>query len=89
MASPQCKHYEKEGLVVPSNLKRSTFTVGVVDNIDHNPTPTSSKTHFMEQESISMFQVITEKSTDRVWQDFPQLWLSFQSKNLMGSVKSR
>ena len=72
MTSPQCNHYEKEGSVVPSNFKSNSFTVGVVDNIDHNPTSTSSKNSF-HGTTISIFQVTTEKSTDRVWPKFPRL----------------
>ena len=56
----------------PSNLKSNSFTVGVVDNIDHNPTSTSSKNSF-HGTTISIFQVTTEKSTDRVWPKFPRL----------------
>lgn len=49
------KHYETLGAVVPSILRYHIFTVGAVDNIDHNPSSTSAQSAF-HGTGISLFQ---------------------------------
>ena len=44
-----CAQFEADGIVCPSKLKKSLFTTGSVDNIDHNPSSVQLKTHFTEQ----------------------------------------
>ena len=41
-----CSQFEKGGVVVPLALHQGVFTAGVVDNIDHNPTSTTSTDSF-------------------------------------------
>ena len=40
------ERYEREGVVCPSKLKGELFTTAAVDNIDHNPSSTSSQGSF-------------------------------------------
>lgn len=47
--------YSEEGVVCPSDLQRGLFTMAAMDNIDHNPTSTTSTTSF-HGTSISLFQ---------------------------------
>ena len=47
--------YVKDGVVCPQLLRRGLFTTAVMDNIDHNPTSTTSTTAF-HGTSISVFQ---------------------------------
>lgn len=41
-----CAQFEEEGVVCPSKLKKSLFTTGSVDNIDHNPSSRTAKDSF-------------------------------------------
>lgn len=45
----------EEGILCPSNLQESRFTIAAYDNIDHNPTSRTSKGSF-HGTSISVFQ---------------------------------
>ena len=38
--------YEHEGVLCPSKLRRELFTTAAVDNIDHNPSSTTSQSSF-------------------------------------------
>ena len=40
------KRFEQDGVVVPPSMRRGVFTVGVVDNIDHNPSSTTASDSF-------------------------------------------
>lgn len=57
----QSERAKEEGLVCPSNLKKDLFTIGAYDNIDHNPTSTTSKESF-HGTSISIFQCRAENN---------------------------
>ncbi|KAG1655195.1 SCO-spondin [Nymphon striatum] len=41
-----CKQFEAENVVCPSNLKKNIFTVGALDNMDHNLSSTSASSSF-------------------------------------------
>lgn len=41
-----CHRFEEEGVVCPPKLKKSLFTTGCVDNIDHNTSSRTSKDSF-------------------------------------------
>ena len=41
-----CAQFEDDGVVCPSKLKKSLFTTGSVDNIDHNPSSRTAKDSF-------------------------------------------
>ena len=55
MASSVSEYYRTMKCVVPPELKQNLFTTGAVDNIDHNPTSTTSKDSF-HGTSILLFQ---------------------------------
>ena len=43
LAGAVCKLFEQQGQVCPSSLRKFLFTVGALDNIDHNPSATCSR----------------------------------------------
>jgi hypothetical protein len=50
-----CKKYNKDGFVCPPSLKEEVFTTAAVDNIDHDPSSTTTTKSF-HGTSISIFQ---------------------------------
>jgi hypothetical protein len=67
LASTVCETYNKQQIVCPPHLHKGVFTVGAVDNIDHNPTSTTAKGSFLGT-AISLMQHptpqnISERST--------------------------
>lgn len=46
MANRVCSIYEEQGVVCPTQLRGGLFTVGSVDNIDHNPSSTTARDSF-------------------------------------------
>ena len=50
-----CAEYNKDGIVCPPTLHQGIFTTGAIDNIDHDPSSTTSKKSF-HGTSISIFQ---------------------------------
>ena len=46
MANGVCQRFEMEGVVCPSTMRSGIFTVGAVDNIDHNPSSTTARDSF-------------------------------------------
>jgi len=59
ITSSLCQHSNEIGLVCPSQLRHGLFTVGALDNIDHNPSSTTAKDSF-HGTGISLFQFPTE-----------------------------
>ena len=45
----QCKQFKNDDVVCPSR-RNGILTVGAIDNIDHNPSSTTSKWPFMAQQ---------------------------------------
>ena len=37
IATSVCERFEEDGVVVPACLRKGLFTVGALDNLDHNP----------------------------------------------------
>ena len=64
IASSLCEQFEKDGAVVPLSLKKETFVVSAIDNIDWNPTSNLSTDSF-HGTSISMHQQPTGSSVDQ------------------------
>ena len=58
IASVICKRFREENLVCPVNLRRGLFTIGALDNIDHNPSCTTAQGSF-HGTGISVFQFPT------------------------------
>ena len=50
-----CERFELEKTVCPLNLRKGLFTYGAIDNIDHNPSSSTSQRSFHET-GISLFQ---------------------------------
>ena len=58
LAATLCKRFEQEGLVCPANLRKDLFTVGALDNIDHNTSSTTAK-GALHGTAMSIFQFPT------------------------------
>ncbi len=55
MGSNFCEQFSREQVVCPPMLHGNVFTTAAVDNIDHNPSSTTSKESF-HGTGISLFQ---------------------------------
>ena len=55
--------YKAEGVVCPNILRKDLFTTSAFDNIDHNPTATTSKSSF-HGTSMSIFQHPTAENEE-------------------------
>lgn len=55
MAQKACKQFEQENVVCPLKLKSNLFTTGAIDNIDYNPSSSTSRDSF-HGTSLSLFQ---------------------------------
>ena len=55
LATSVCESFEEDGVVFPASLRKGLFTVGALDNLDHNPTSTTSMTSF-HGTAVSLFQ---------------------------------
>ena len=64
IASNLCQKSNQIGLVCPSQLRHGLFTVGALDNLDHNPSSTTSTESF-HGTGISLFQFPTEENAGR------------------------
>jgi len=59
IASSACERFAEDGVVAPTCLRKGLFTVGVLDNLDHNPSSTTSVTSF-HGTAISLLQLPSE-----------------------------
>ena len=59
LVSSLCQHYKEDGCVSPACLRKGIFSVGALDNLDHNPSSTTSVSPF-HGTGISIFQFPTE-----------------------------
>ena len=53
-----CERFMEDGVLCPPKMRRGLFTVAAVDNLDHNPSFTTSKDSF-HGTSISLMQLPT------------------------------
>lgn len=58
LATAVCENFQDKGVVVPAQLRCGLFTVGALDNLDHNPSSTTAKDSF-HGTGISLFQFPT------------------------------
>lgn len=58
LGSSICKRFEDEGIICPSQLWKSLFTVGALDNIDYNLSSTIAQ-EFFHGTGISIFEFLT------------------------------
>ena len=61
LANTVCARYHAEEVVCPPQLRSGVFTCGAVDNIDHNPSATTSHDSF-DGTAISMMPFPTRES---------------------------
>ena len=59
IATSVCERFEEDGVVSPACLRKGLFTVGALDNLEHNPSSTTSQTSF-HGTGISLFQLPTK-----------------------------
>lgn len=59
LATSLCERFSEDGIVSPACLRKGLFSVGALDNIDHNPSSTTSVSSF-HGTGISIFQFPTE-----------------------------
>ena len=59
IAMSTCERFVEDGVVSPACLRKGLFTVGALDNLDHNPSSTTSVTSF-HGTGISLFQLPTK-----------------------------
>lgn len=59
LAKATCERFEVDGVVVPACLRKGLFTVGALDNLDYDPSSTTSVGSF-HGTGISMFQLPTK-----------------------------
>ena len=58
IASSVCQCFKADGVVSSNSLRKGLFTVGAIDNLDHNPSSTTSVNSFLAT-GISLFQTPT------------------------------
>lgn len=63
MGNRVADHYNDINVVSPPQLHPDTFTIGAIDNADHNPSSNTSVESF-HGTSLSLFQNITDDSTE-------------------------
>jgi hypothetical protein len=71
MANDVLDTFEDEGVVCPTILRSNLFTTGNLDNIDHNPTSTSSQSAF-HGTAISLTQHVTDDCKGVISRDTPR-----------------
>ena len=59
IASSVCERFEEDGVVIPACLRKGVFTVGALDNLDHNPSSTTA-VDAIHGTGICLFQFPTE-----------------------------
>lgn len=59
MAISACERFKEDHVVTPACLRKGLFTVGALDNLDHNPSSTTSSASF-HGTGISLFQIPKE-----------------------------
>ena len=62
LAVSACERFKDDDVVIPACLRKGLFTVGALDNLDHNPTSTTSSDSF-HGTGISLFQIPKQSQT--------------------------
>ena len=65
IATSVCEQFEFDGAVSPTCLRKGLFTIGAMDNLDHNPTSATSQSSF-HGTRISLFQCPTRDTPGEV-----------------------
>ena len=61
LATAVCENFREKGVVVPAQLRHGLFTLGTLDNLEHNPSSTTAKGSF-HGKGISLFQFPTSSN---------------------------
>ena len=61
LAKNVCEQFKLEGIVCPDNLRKGIYTIGALDNIDHNPSSTSAQGS-LHGTAISIIQNSTKEN---------------------------
>ena len=61
IATSTCERFKEDGVVSPACLRKGLFIVGALDNLDHNPSSTTSQSSF-HSTGISLFQFPTRSN---------------------------
>lgn len=78
LATAVCEDSKRKGAVSPTQLHFQLFTVGSLDNIDHNPSSTTAKSSF-HGTGISLFQFPTKSNGGQL-----QIGISQRFKEVTG-----
>ena len=86
IAASVCEQCDEDGVVSPICLKKQLFTVGAIDNLDYNPSSTTSQSSFHGM-GISLIQFPTKDNPgiDRPLKSLPQS--TDRKYNLPGSYE--
>ena len=86
IAASVCEQCDEDGVVSPICLKKQLFTVGAIDNLDYNPSSTTSQSSF-HGTGISLIQFPTKDNPgiDRPLKSLPQS--TDRKYNLPGSYE--
>ena len=76
LASAVCRQIQREGVVCPSQLRHGLFTIGAMDNLDHNPSSTTAEGSF-HGTGISLIQSPSNTNTGQIR---PRLTLSAEDE---------
>ena len=61
IATSTCERFKEDGVVSPAYHRKGLFIVGALDNLDHNPSSTTSQSSF-HGTWISLFQFPTRSN---------------------------
>ena len=61
LATAVCEDVEKKGVVCHAQLRKGLFTLGALDNLDHNPLSTTAKGAY-HGTGMSLFQPLTSSN---------------------------
>ena len=76
-----CQMFEEKQMVCPMTLKEGYFIQAAIDNLDHNPTSSTSKESF-HGTGISLFQYMKENELPAPFHYDPSKVSTFQSPSL-------
>ena len=60
IATSTCEQFKEDGVVSPACLRKGLFIVGALDNLDHNPSSTTSQSSF-HGTGISLFSSLLDQ----------------------------
>ena len=78
-----CERFAEDGVGYPACLRKLLFTVGALDNLDHNPSSTTSLTSF-HGTGISLFQLPTKSRAEHLL-----LYHHMEMKNILFLTATR